>query len=183
MWSIVFSRRSIWVLLELVGRWTSTFPKSTIRPVKLDKFIVGTPWLLDLLCKHWFVSSVWKFCRWVADDQAPRQTSPAAKSEEKRMFSQASFTAIAPKSSQKITMVSVLWWNCLISSSKPHRNINFSTGKDLKEWLRRRIDLKHRYPREIPSFSNCFLNQTNFKRRQLKWACALAVKMTPRKIN
>ena len=31
---------------------------------------------------------VWNFCRWVAD-VPPRETSPAAKSEEKRMFSQA----------------------------------------------------------------------------------------------
>ena len=34
------------------------------------------------------MSSVWNFCRWVADFP-PRETSPAAKSEEKRMFSQA----------------------------------------------------------------------------------------------
>ena len=41
--------------------------------------------------KHWFASSVWNFCRWVAD-VPPRETSPAAKSEEKRMFSQARVT-------------------------------------------------------------------------------------------
>ena len=35
-----------------------------------------------------FTSSVWNFCRWVAD-VPPRKTSAAAKSEEKRMFSQA----------------------------------------------------------------------------------------------
>ena len=35
-----------------------------------------------------FTSSVWNFCRWVAD-VPPRETFPAAKSEEKRMFSQA----------------------------------------------------------------------------------------------
>ena len=34
-----------------------------------------------------FTSSVWNFCRWVAD--VPHETSPAMKSEEKRMFSQA----------------------------------------------------------------------------------------------
>ena len=27
----------------------------------------GTPWLPDFLCKHWFVSSVWNFCRRVED--------------------------------------------------------------------------------------------------------------------
>ena len=40
------------------------------------------PFLLALLG----TSSVWNFCRWVAD-VPPRETSPAAKSEEKRMFS------------------------------------------------------------------------------------------------
>ena len=89
LWNILFSRRSVWVLLELVSRWTQTFkPKSTKRHVKLDKFVFGTPWLPDLLCKHWFASSVWNFRRWVAD-VPPRETSPAARSKEKRMFSQA----------------------------------------------------------------------------------------------
>ena len=37
----------------------------------------------------WFASSVWNFCRWVADVPPP-EMFPAAKSEEKRMFSQAS---------------------------------------------------------------------------------------------
>ena len=35
-----------------------------------------------------FTSSVWNFCRWVADFP-PRETSPAAKSEGKRLFFQA----------------------------------------------------------------------------------------------
>ena len=38
-----------------------------------------------LLCKHWFTSLVWNFCRRVAD-VPPRQTSPAAMNEEKRLF-------------------------------------------------------------------------------------------------
>ena len=67
----------------------NTLPKSTRRHLELDKFVFGTPWLPDVLCKHWFASSVWNFCSWVAD-VPPRETSPAAKSEEKRMFSQAS---------------------------------------------------------------------------------------------
>ena len=70
----------------------NNLPKSTRRHVKLDKFVFGTPWLADLLCKHWFASSVWNFCRWVAD-VPPRETSPEAKSEEKRMFSQARHTS------------------------------------------------------------------------------------------
>ena len=36
-------------------------------------------------------SSAWNFCRWVAD-VIPRETSFAAKSKEKRLFSQATFT-------------------------------------------------------------------------------------------
>ena len=44
----------------------------------------------SLLTGFWtdFTSSVWNFCRWVAD-VPPRETSPAANSDEKRMFSQA----------------------------------------------------------------------------------------------
>ena len=67
----------------------NTFSNSHRRHVKLDKNIFGTSWPPDLLlCKHWFASSLWNFCPWVAD-VPPRKTSPAAKSEEKRMFSQA----------------------------------------------------------------------------------------------
>ena len=66
----------------------NTSPKSTKRKVNLIKFAFGTPWLPDLLCKHGFTSSVWNFCRWVAD-VPPCETSQEARSEEKRMFSQA----------------------------------------------------------------------------------------------
>ena len=52
----------------------NTLPKSTRRKVKLNKFAFENPWLPDLLCKHWFTSSVWNFCRWVAD-VPPRETS------------------------------------------------------------------------------------------------------------
>ena len=30
----------------------NTLPKSTRRNVKLNKFVLGTPWLPDILCKH-----------------------------------------------------------------------------------------------------------------------------------
>ena len=63
-------------------------PNLTRRHAKLEKFIFGTPWLPDLLYKHWFASSVWNSCPWVTD-VPPRETFPATKSEEKRMFSQA----------------------------------------------------------------------------------------------
>ena len=52
----------------------NTFPKSTRRNVKSNKFTFGTPWLRDLLCKYWFTSSVWNFRHWVAD-VPPRETS------------------------------------------------------------------------------------------------------------
>ena len=66
----------------------NTLVKSTRRNVELNKFGCGTPWLPDILCKQRFTSSVWDFCRWVAD-VPPRETSPAAKGEEKRLFSKA----------------------------------------------------------------------------------------------
>ena len=62
--------------------------KLTRRNVKLKKFAFGTPWLPDLLCKCWFMSSVWNFYRWVTD-VPPRKTSQAVRSEEKQLFSQA----------------------------------------------------------------------------------------------
>ena len=74
LWNIVFSRRSIWVLLELIHRWTQHFSKIDQGNVKLNKFAFGTPWLPDLLSKHWFTSSVWNFCRWITD-VPPRETS------------------------------------------------------------------------------------------------------------
>ena len=66
----------------------NTLPKSTRRKLKLNKFTFWTPWLPDLLSKRWFASSVWNFCHGVAD-VPPHETSPAAKSEEKLMLSQA----------------------------------------------------------------------------------------------
>ena len=59
---------------------------------KIEQIAFGTSWLRDLLCKYWFTSSVWHFCHWV-EDVPPRQTSPAARCYEKRLFSQASNSA------------------------------------------------------------------------------------------
>ena len=53
-----FSLRKHPLLLAL-RRWgrladeRNTSPKSTRRHAKMDKFIFGTPWLPDSLCKHW----------------------------------------------------------------------------------------------------------------------------------
>ena len=57
----------------------NTLPKSTRRNVKLNIFAFGSPWLL--LCKHWFMSSVWNFCRWVAD--VPCGKRPQRRIEER----------------------------------------------------------------------------------------------------
>ena len=34
---------------------------------KMGQIYIWNPSLPDLLCKHWFASSVWSFCPWVAD--------------------------------------------------------------------------------------------------------------------
>ena len=64
-----------WNIAEVAFKfcWSSfaeehkTLPESTRRIQKSNKFSFGTPWLSDLLCKHWFTSSVWNFYRWGAD--------------------------------------------------------------------------------------------------------------------
>ena len=63
-----------------------TLPKSTRRNVT-NKFVFGSLWLPDLSCKHWFTSSVWNFCRWVAD-VVPCEKSPAGMRGQKRLYSQ-----------------------------------------------------------------------------------------------
>ena len=65
---------NIWVFWSSFADEHNTLPKSTRRNVKFNKFAFETPWLPDLSCKHWFTSSVWNFCRWVAD-VPPRKTS------------------------------------------------------------------------------------------------------------
>ena len=90
----------------------NTLPKSTRKHVKLDKFVFGIPWLPDLLCKHWFASSVWNFCHWVAD-VPPRETSPVAKSKEKRMFSQASlFISVTSAQGKRLQGGIYEWLRC-----------------------------------------------------------------------
>ena len=58
LWNIVFSRRSIWVLRELVGRWTQHFTKIDQRHVKLDKFVFGTIYYVNTgLCHQYGISA------------------------------------------------------------------------------------------------------------------------------
>ena len=42
-WNIVFSRRSIWVLLELVGRWTQHFTKIDQKTRKIGQIYIWNP--------------------------------------------------------------------------------------------------------------------------------------------
>ena len=97
LWNLVFSRKAFEFCWSSFLDEHNTLPKSTRRNVKLNKFAYGTPWLPDLFFKHWFTSSVLNFCRWVAD-VPPRETSPAAKSEAKQMFSQANLTTSRTRS-------------------------------------------------------------------------------------
>ena len=52
----LIGRQSSFIVLAIVYEWQTK-----------DKFAFETPWLPDLLCKHWLTSLVWNFCRWVAD--------------------------------------------------------------------------------------------------------------------
>ena len=49
LWDIVFSRRSIWVLLELIRRWTQHFSKFDQEKRKIEQICIWNPWLPDLL--------------------------------------------------------------------------------------------------------------------------------------
>ena len=72
----------------------NALPKLTRRNIKLNKFAFGTPWLLDLLCKHWFTSSVWNFCHWVAD-VPPCETSSTTRSKEWQLFYYLSLSSLS----------------------------------------------------------------------------------------
>ena len=80
--NIFLFKRSIWVFLELICRWTRQLLKTYNWT---NYFIFGTPWPPDLLCKHWLTFSVRNFCLWVTDIP-PREMSQATRSEETRLF-------------------------------------------------------------------------------------------------
>ena len=60
--NIFLFKKSIWVLVELVRSRTQNFTIIDQEKQKPDRksneFTFGTPWLQDLLRKHWFTSSV-----------------------------------------------------------------------------------------------------------------------------
>ena len=77
LWNIVFSQEEAFEFC-----WSSfadehnTFPKSTRRNVKfmkIEQICIWNP-MTTGLSKHWFTSSVWNFCRSVAD-VPPREKS------------------------------------------------------------------------------------------------------------
>ena len=58
------------------------------RNIKLNKLAFGTTWLLDLLFKHWFYVISMEFLS-PSRRHSSQETSPAARSKEKQLFSQA----------------------------------------------------------------------------------------------
>ena len=83
MWNIVFSRRSIEFCWNSLAGERSTLPKSTRRLIKLDKFIFGTT-TKTLTC-----AISMEFLPLSRRYVPPLKTSPATKSEEKRVYLQA----------------------------------------------------------------------------------------------
>ena len=99
-WNIFLFRRSIQVLQELVRSRTQNFAIIDQEKHKIEQIAFETPWLLDKLCKLWLTSSVWNFSRWGADDPSG-ETSPASRSDERRLFSQATI----PRDYQQLIFV------------------------------------------------------------------------------
>ena len=79
-----------WLALEREVRLTPVGLPTMQVTLCLDVFFwtFETSRLPDLLCKHWFTSSVWNFCCSGAD-VPPGETYLVVTSEEKRLFSQA----------------------------------------------------------------------------------------------
>ena len=80
--NIFFLTRSIWVLLELVRRRTQNFTVIDQEKHKIEELFIWTIHLRN------YSSSVWNFCCWGAD-VPPGETSLAARSAERPLFSQA----------------------------------------------------------------------------------------------
>ena len=81
----VFSK-SIWVLLELVGRWTQHFTKIDQEKPKNERICIWNPMTTGFNCVNIdLTSSVWNFCHWDADipPRKPSSATSAAMSKEK----------------------------------------------------------------------------------------------------
>ena len=68
--NIFLFKRSIWVFLELICRWTRQLLKTYNWT---NYFIFGTPWPPDLLCKHWLTFSVRNFSLTFLLSKCPKQ--------------------------------------------------------------------------------------------------------------
>ena len=80
------SQYSCNIFLFRISIWASLTRERNIKSNKshLEPY-VG---LLVQFCKHWFTSSVWNFNHW-GPDISPGETSQVARSEEKKLFWQA----------------------------------------------------------------------------------------------
>ena len=55
LWNIVFSKSSIWVLLQLIRRWTQHFTKIDQKTRKIGQIYIWNPMTTRCICKHWYV--------------------------------------------------------------------------------------------------------------------------------
>ena len=95
-WTILFTWHSetgnfffgkrIWLLLELICRRTENFTIIDQEKHKSNKFTFRTLWLPDLLCKHWFTSSVRNFCHLVADVTSGEKSPSGEEQGETAVF-------------------------------------------------------------------------------------------------
>ena len=86
-----FFRKSIWVIWSSFAVETENFIKIDQEKREIKQVYIWGPWLSDLLRRNWFTSSVWNFCRWSGADVPPGETSIAARSKEKWLYSQATW--------------------------------------------------------------------------------------------
>ena len=113
--------------MELVGRWAQYFTKIYQKTRKNRQIYIWNPMTTEFW-KHWFAPSVWNF------------PSPAAKSEEKRMFSQTKKLCLNIKNLEKkiiyILIVALKFrkpeqnWAQIPENPKPPaRPLSFRTSK------------------------------------------------------
>ena len=147
---------------------TTRYQNRPGRNLKFNKFAFGSLWLPYLLRKHWFTSSVSNFCRWVAD-VPQRETSPAARNEEKRLFSQAIPWSTYPKNPRLRTCIEKLatlmlgwtgfciesWFNTEVATKNLLFNIFYIQAHCWLLCVRRHLDLPRK---DVRFLTNLRLN-------------------------
>ena len=92
-WNLYFSLKKAselcWSLFAVENK---TLPQSARRNIKSNKFTFANPWVPSLLCKHWFMSSLWNFCHWGTDIPPGETSIPATRSNKKQLYSQTTFS-------------------------------------------------------------------------------------------